>query len=371
VEPSPEVASPKRARKWIVGVVLGTLVLLAAGWLGVHRLHRALPPPIWTEADLAELAPAADDGFTTLLASSPRVGVDLDETRICAAGSHETFATVLDRQMEIRAAMLAPPAAHDVLSAAAVYDRPRLTDRCPLTALTDCSAIGLHRLHRVAELDALDLALDGEWDRALGRVEHLLRGDTDLYTHARGLITQMVALLDTREAVALLGVLVDGLAHPPAGVVPPDATMIAGHAATLLAALDALRTAHVDSSHMVAGEYVRRRADIALVAADPRLVGIGVLHELAFFDARQTMTATDDHYRALARYALHPTGAAPPAAGARAEGLWWTVWNPDGRMLLESEPDFAPRIRELATRSSLLVAECNLVRRPLALLAQR
>ncbi|WP_106089144.1 hypothetical protein [Enhygromyxa salina] len=315
------------------------LSVLGAGvvFVGANVCTTEVPPPLWTQADLDNDVPEADNGWSLVVAENHvKVPESLAKLVDGSERDAERYWADVDQQADALQAFLATDAAREVSDQLdQARARPGFADTCQLGGGGACLTIAWRDVHRVGVLRAAALARAGESADASLLLRDLIRMDTAHLQSARYIVSFLVASANMRAALTQANMLASRLDQRE---VTADTRVAMAELAQVVEAVD---IEAINLQRVVIGEYLACAQTLErLESGDAELPdrakappGIGWA-----FDRGETLRSLNERFEHRYRAAGSNDAAATFGAGEdspKQEFAWW-LRNPVGKLYIDS-----------------------------------
>lgn len=363
----PNQKAPRRLARLGLRLLVFAGVLLVV-WLGAQlALRRPRPAPLWTEADLPPLPPAAENGRALVDARVRPSNSPPDTPRPLQDLLRPTGAAPADRWVRVEplaptiTSLLKDPSVQPWLTLLdEAYARPRFADACPMSFDANCPMMQPFQAHRLQEVAALQEGLQGRWPEALARAERSLRANLDLMSSARGFVAYTMGMSNAHRSVELIHTLLDGHARAGQPTAGADLTPVASR---IVSDLAGLREADLHMQRAVIGQYLHFVQSLDMVSRGTPMMGVSSTSIAArLFDPGQTLEVANEYFTRLMAAARDPRAVKPPEPYTLGAG-WWLNNATGKRVLSVTLLDFSYIRDKEAEKAALLTEKESLLRR--------
>jgi hypothetical protein len=335
--PSTKVSAWRRPVR-IIGGLFGSLIALLIIWMGAQvLLRRPYPTMMFTQADMPNLPPIADNGWEILKNElGPNIQVPRPDKDI--ASLSDPKATFTDRwtRATANATKLAAVAGDEqnrkwiaVIDKAAAL--PYFADGCPIALEPQCPRpVQLLNLHQMQEAVVLHEALTGHWDEAFARTIQMMRTDDLFLPSARSTLDQAVARSILHRTVKLVDIVLDGAAEEKKEGRGPGAAQLAEFARKIDPLVTRIREDDLSPMKTVVAEYLYSVQILEHLHYFPQSRS-RYLREV-FYDPGHTLEMLNERFEKYVAFAK--ANAAGPVPEFPRKWNWF-LRNPIGHLALE------------------------------------
>jgi len=304
--------------------------------------------PLWTEADLPELPPDAENGWVLFGQGIWEISHESPPAHLMKV-VHRSFdpeypeesttkspeiswmeALELREEIEDFLDAEANRAAVGLLSESLSLSRFADNEEVSLTASRSRSPL-MHLLEvwRIAFLHALSRAAGGSWEEAAADAARMAQGGFDLVVSSRTTLIRAVSLIIVWLSLELAETLLEGWeAEDGARHGDPGAeAALAG----LCATTEAIDTRDIDHFQPMISEYLVFADMLEHIMHKHKEPGSNVI-----FDRNDTLHLWNELFRALEPWARNPLGAKWPGIPCPTDSWGWWLYNPLGKKIVDS-----------------------------------